>query len=396
MKSTSKTLKTIAAAALLSLPVLSTAQTNLIENGGFEANTGKIKKLGQIDLVTGWKSPTAARADVFLGDSKIPDIAAPTNIYGSESPKEGDNYAGIMAYSHQDKLPRTYLTAKLKTPLKEGQSVCVTFYVNLAEASKYSCNQIGMLIGKSEFSSDQKISLIDNKVSVIHPKNKVFNSFLGWEKICGTYTSEKGGEKFITIGNFSTNAETKPETNKKAKDNKFTPVIGAYYFVDDISVMLLEEKQTCDCNYEDAENKQFSTMIYQKSALLTDRMTAKEKIELQSVNFGFGKDELTPAAKTSLDLIVAELKANPTMTIIAQAHSDQEEVNYGESKPMYSEMDAKRGSMVKDYFKSKGIDPGRVKVELKGAAMPNTAEFKEGDNDELKQAKNRRVVFVVQ
>lgn len=395
MKSTSKTMKSLAAIALLSLPMLSTAQ-NLVENGGFEANTGKIKKLGQIDLVTGWKSPTGVRADVFLSDSKVPDIAAPTNVYGTEAPKEGDNYAGILAYSYQNKVPRTYLSTKLTTPLKKGQRVCVTFYVNLAEASKYSCNQIGMIIGKKEFGTDQKTSIID-KANVIHPKNKVFNSYLGWEKICATYTSVDGGEKFVTIGNFSNNEDTKYETNKKARDNKFAPVIGAYYFVDDVSVTLLEEKEICNCNYEDAENKQFSTMIYQKSIMNLDRMTPKEKIENQSINFAFGKDELTPEAKTALDIIVAELKANPSMKLIMQCHSDAEEVAYAEKKPFYADMDGKRAAAVKEYLKSKGVDVAtKVKTELKAASEPNTKEYKEEDDDELKQAKNRRVQFIVQ
>jgi len=396
MKSTSKTMKSLAAIAIFSLPMLSTAQTNLVENGGFEANTGKIKKLGQIDLVTAWKSPTAVRADVFLSDSKIPDIAAPTNVYGTEAPREGDNYAGILAYSYQNKVPRSYLTAKLTTSLKKGQRACITFYVNLAESSKYSCNQIGMIVGKKEFSTDQKTSIIE-KVDIIHPKNKVFNSYLGWEKICGTFTASEDGIKYITIGNFSSNEDTKFETNKKAKDNKFTPVIGAYYFIDDVSVQLLDEKETCDCNYEDAENKQFSTMIYQKSIMNLDRMTPKEKIENQSINFAFGKDELTPEAKSALDIVVAELKANPNMKLFMQCHSDQEEVAYAEKKPFYADMDGKRASIVKEYLKSKGVDTAtRIKTELKAAADPNTKEYKENDDDELKQAKNRRVQFTVQ
>lgn len=394
MKSTSMKVKSVAALALLTLPLLSAAQTNLIENGGFESNTGKIKKLGQIDLATGWKSPTAVRADVFLGDSKVPDIAAPINVYGNEDAKEGDNYAGIVAYSYQDKIPRTYLTAKLTTPLKKGQRVCVTFYVNLAEASKYSCNEIGMIIGKREFSSDTKSSIID-KANIIHPKNKVFNSYLGWEKICGEYTSADGGEKFITIGNFTNNADTKYETNKKAKDNKFNPFIGAYYFVDDISVNLLEDKESCNCNYEDAENKQFSTTIYQKQVTNLDRMSSKDKIEAQSINFAFGKEELTPQAKSVLDLIVAELKANPTFNISISGHSDQSEIEYAEKKPFYADMDVKRNAAVKQYLESKGIAASRMKSSSKGASEPNTSEYKEGDDADLKMAKDRRVIIKV-
>ena len=80
----------VALSALIGLPLIASAQKgdNLVDNGGFESNAGKPKKLGQIDLATGWKSPTGARADYFLGDSKIPDIGTPENAYGKENEKK--------------------------------------------------------------------------------------------------------------------------------------------------------------------------------------------------------------------------------------------------------------------------------------------------------------------
>ena len=58
MKSTSMKIKQgVLFAALLGLPALLSAQNNenLVDNGGFEASKGKAKKLGQIDMATGWK-----------------------------------------------------------------------------------------------------------------------------------------------------------------------------------------------------------------------------------------------------------------------------------------------------------------------------------------------------
>lgn len=97
--------------------------------------------------------------------------------------------------------------------------------------------------------------LIIDKVNVIYLKNKIFNFYLGWEKICVIYIFVDGGEKFVMIGNFFNNEGMKYEINKKVKDNKFVFVIGVYYFVDDVIVELLEEKEVCNCNYEDVENK---------------------------------------------------------------------------------------------------------------------------------------------
>ncbi len=389
MKSTSMKIKNVLAIAALATPFLGMAQDNLIDNGGFESTSGKVKKLNGIGSggATGWKSPTAVGADLFISDSKVPDIGAPKNIYGEEVPKEGENYAGIVAFSYQNKVPRSYLTAKLTTPLKEGQLVFVTFYVNLAEGSKYSCNQIGMNFSKKEFATDQKTSIID-KPQIIHPKNKIFNSYLGWEKVCGTYKAQ-GGEKYITIGNFSSNEETKQETQKKTKENKFANFIGAYYFVDDISVQIMDDMKKCDCQYEDAEQNQNSTVIYQKQLPNNmDKMTSKEKIEVQSVNFAFGKNDLTPQGKAALDLIASELKANPTMTVTLVGHTDPNEEELATKKPYYENMDQKRIDSVLAYLKEKGVAESRMKTSSKGSAEPLGEE---GDEDELKQAKSRRV-----
>ena len=395
MKSTSMRVTKASLFAALFAPMALLAQNNenLVENGGFESNTGKIKKLGQIDLATGWKSPTGARADVFLSDSKMPEIGTKSNTYGAEDPAEGENYAGIMAFSYQNKAPRTYLLVKLKTPLKEGTKYCISFQLSLAEASKYSCNQIGVNVSKKEFGTDQKTSIVD-ETHILHPKNKVFNAFYGWEKVCGTFTA-KGGEKFLTIGNFTSNESTKTETNKKAKDNKFTQVPGAYYYIDNVIVTMLDENDKCDCNYEDAEKNLTSTTIYQKALVIRDRMTSKEKIEAQGMYFASGKSTLTPQAMAALDLIIEEMKKDPNISITVIGHSDVQEDEVGEKKAYYADMDKKRVDAVMAYLKEKGIAEGRVKTETKGNTEPNTAEHIESDDDDLKLAKNRRVVIRV-
>jgi OOP family OmpA-OmpF porin len=392
MKSTSMKINKLAIiAALIGLPFAGVAQDgeNLVDNGGFESTTGKAKKLGQIDLATGWKSPTGARADYFLKDTKVPDIGAPTNLYGKEEPVEGECYAGIMAFSYQNKLPRTYVMAKLNTPLKKDVKYCVSFKISLAESSKYACNQIGMNISKKEFGTDQKTAIID-KAQVLETNNKVFNAFFGWETVCGTFTAE-GGEKYITIGNFYANEATKTETNKKAKDNKFTPVVGAYYYIDDIVVTILEEGGKCACQTDDVDPNKFSTTVYQKQVQITDKMTPKQRVEAQTTFFAFGKDRLTPQAQAALDIVVTEMKATPTMNITLVSHTDKGEDSLALKKAYYANMDAKRAEAVKAYLVSKGIVATRIKVEVKGHEIENIDEFKDEDDEDLKMAKNRRI-----
>lgn len=395
MKPNSMKLKQLVAfTALIGLPLFASAQNgdNLVDNGGFESSTGKPKKIGQIDLATGWISPTGSRADYFMSDSKLPDVGVPENAFGKEQAKEGENYAGIVAFSYGNKMPRSYIMTKLKTPLKKDVTYCISFYVSMSESSKYACNQIGANISKKAFGTDQKVHLID-QTQIQHPDNKVFNASYNWEKVCGSYKAE-GGEKFLTIGNFTSDQDTKYETNKKPKDSKITQIVAAYYYIDEVVVTMLDKDGECQCYTDDKDKNEQSTTVYMKQVADNDKMSIKERIEKQEVYFGFGKTFLTPQAKAALDIVAKVMTENPTMTITVIGSNNEEEDKLAEKKEFYSDMDTKRNQAVKEYLLSKGISATRLKSESKGNEEPSP-EIKETDDEDLKLAKNRRVIFKV-
>ncbi|MBI2257760.1 MAG: OmpA family protein [Flavobacteriia bacterium] len=362
---------------------------NLVENGSFEATVSKPKKLGGIDLATGWVSPTGARADLFMGSNKVPEISVPINIYGKEEAQEGENYAGIVNYSYGDKMFRTYIMAKLKTPLKKGQKYCVSFYISLAELSKYSSNSIGMHISKKPFGTDAKTSIID-KTHIQHKDNKIFNAMYNWDKVCGTFEAD-GGEKHVTIGNFNNNDQTKYERNKK-NDFKGTPIISAYYYVDNVSVTPLEEGKKCDCLAN--EEKEVSTTIYAEAIMLKDDMTDKEKIEAQTSYFAAGKNMLQPNAQSSLDIIVDLLKKNPSWKIEITGYNDEDERDIARENPLFEDMDLKRVEVVERYLNDKGINSSRI-VKKIGEVSDVNPKIIFNDSDDLKKAKTRRVSYKV-
>jgi len=365
---------------------------NLLSNGGFESTDGKVKKLGGIESATTWTSPTGVRADLFT-PGKVIDISTPMNIYGKEEAKEGSNYAGIVAFSFGDKVPRSYIMAKLDSPLKKGMKYCVSFHVSLAEASKYASNNIGANLSKKPFATDSKTAIID-EAHVKHYNNKVFNATYNWDKVCGIFEAE-GGEKYITIGNFDHNDKTKYENNKKPnnKEMKLTQVISAYYYIDDISIQLIDNNEQCDCLITENENN-YSSTIYQKAVVLNDKMTSAEKVEAQKVFFAFGKTTLTTEGEEALDLIAEEMKANTSMKLEVMGHSDAEEDKVGLEKEMYADMASKRVNAVMSYLMDKGIEEGRMIPSSQGSSEPSD-EIEDSDDDDLKMAKNRRVTFKV-
>ena len=225
------------------------AQENLVQNGSFEATEGKIKKIGAIANATGWSSPTAVQADLFV-PGKVLEINVPDNMYGKEDAKEGSNYAGIVAFSVGNKVPRSYIMSKLSTPLKKGMRYCVKFNLSLADGSKYASNQIGVNFSKKQFGTEDK-AIIKDVAHVLHANNdnKKINQTFNWDQVCGIYEAT-GGEKFITIGNFYPDDKTSSETNRKNKDLKINQIVAAYYYIDDVSVELLGKKDKCDCQIE--------------------------------------------------------------------------------------------------------------------------------------------------
>ncbi len=367
-------------------------EENLVSNPSFETLEGKLKALGCIENAVGWSSPTGVRADVFT-PSKVVEINSPENIYGKEDAREGTNYAGIVAYSFGDAMPRSYIMAKLNTPLKKGMKYCVKFNLSLSEASKYACNQLGVNFAAKPFATDSKTAIIE-KTHVLNSKNKIFSAMFNWEQVCGVYYAE-GGEKFITIGNFTSNENTKNEKIKKDPKNKTASIAGSYYYIDDVSVSMITENAVCDCGGGgDAEEASYSTTIYQKVINVRDNMSPKEKIEVQNEYFGFGKSKLIPSSTQSLDGIIALLKANPTLKLEIFGHNDEMEEKVGVDKPAYSEMANKRVNEVIKYVVSKGIEDSRLIASPVGSTEPNP-EISEGDDDDLKLAKNRRVSFKV-
>jgi outer membrane protein OmpA-like peptidoglycan-associated protein len=363
---------------------------NMVENGSFESITGKgPKKLGGIESATGWISATGAKADLFLKDKKLPEIDPEKNIYGGEQAQDGQNFAGVWVYSQGNKIPRTYITAKLNAPMKKGQAYCVKFYVSLGDNSKFATNNIAANFSKKDISIADKKSIIDQP-HVRDVKNRVFSGTYSWERVCGTYIAE-GGERFITIGNFNMTEETKVDKVKKDPSNKSPQVGGAYYFIDNISVQLLDDEERCDCGSDDYVEVG-SSMIYSKSDYIRDNMTLEEKLAASTVYFGFGRDLITGSAQRDLDRIAQWMKENPNVRIRVIAHIDEEEAKLAVDNPVYKAVAMRRANGVIKYLMDQGIDESRLVATDKGDRAPAESE---GDDIELNQAKNRRVEFQI-
>lgn len=374
------------------------AQKNLVPNYNFQDITGKVKERGAINLASPWNSPTLAPADLFTPKTKNFDILIPENSFGEEKPMEGDNYAGILAYSYKGKLPRTYLQVKLTEKMQAGKKYCVTMHVSLSDISKYATSHIGIAVSDKELTANNS-EVLQFDAQILSKKATIYAKQYYWTPICGTYTA-KGGEEFITLGNFTPDEKIKLKKVKRPSGFTKPQKADAYYYVDNISVVSAEEVEFCDCdsdpNMEKAEtvSTKFSSTgeptiksikiintdgtsgeVKPKSNTSSTTSNSFEDIDGMTIGFKPKTAEVVEENMGSLDGIVVYMKENIKAKITITGYVDESELDV-------LKLDGKRVIMVYKYLISKGINKERLDRGLGGADLPL---------DEKNVSKNMRV-----
>jgi outer membrane protein OmpA-like peptidoglycan-associated protein len=273
------------------------------------------------------------------------------------------------------------LSTKLKTPMRKGMKYAVKFYVCLSEGSKYAANNVAANFSKKQWSINENKSIIGES-SVLDVENVIFNAMFGWDQVCGVYTA-KGGEKFLTLGNFSSNADTKNERMKKPKGFTGKQVVSSYYYIDDISVTLIDDESECKCESDKAE---VASTVYSSAPVNPEGMTPEMVAKFSVIYFASNKGTIEAGQEGHLDNIADIMLSNPAYKLTLKIHLDTDEV----ANPKALGLDKIRGESVKKYLKTKGIDGGRITFNL----MKDTQPKSKGVTD-LSKAKNRRVKFVL-
>lgn len=376
----------LSALLLSSLVVNAQDEKNLVKNPSFEAMTGKLKKAHQINLANHWVSPTGLNADLYSKTNKDGEASAPDNPYGKENPADGNNYAGIVVYSYGDKTPRTYIMTELLGPLKAGLKYCVSFDVSLADNSKYASNNVGAHVSKKPFSFEEKKTILA-ETHVKHSKNKVYDATYGWQTVCNVITAS-GGEKYLTIGNFSATKDTKIEKTIKPKGSNAKQFAEAYYYIDNVRVFLLDSIEECQC--EEKAKIEEAKVIVDEGYATNKKFTLEEKIAHEKVYFDYLNININQLGLTAINHIVDILNNNPDAVIEVHAHSDAAEVAQANKNEEAKNLAKRRGEAVIKQLTLAGISPNRLMLIIDDDKSPEST----GDA-EVEKARNRRVEFVL-
>lgn len=204
--------------------ISSSPAQNFVINPGLE-NYIICPGFGQFDstYISNWTKPSWGSTDYY--HYNCPGIQ-PT----SQVPLSGEAYFGIIAYNFGTEY-REYATGELSSPLAAGVQFEVKFYVSLNDGYIQAVNELG-----AYFSSSPPGPYANSLHIPIIPQVQNSSGILGdttlWMLVSGTFTAV-GGEQYITIGNFNDDSST------TVTQVGSTGSYGAYYFVDDVSVVAM-------------------------------------------------------------------------------------------------------------------------------------------------------------
>jgi outer membrane protein OmpA-like peptidoglycan-associated protein len=362
-----------------------TDTTSILLNGSFEQFDGKLKKQGEFELTQDWTSPTETKADLFSKTVKSQYVQAPKNIYGIQDPSSGKNYAGALIYSYNNKQPRSYISTKLKRDMIKGNLYCIKFYVSLADLSKFATNNIGIYFTNGKPDVNSANSIINDKF-ITAGTNAVIDEMAGWQQVCRLYEA-KGGEKFITLGNFAKEENTQAIKVKRPTGITEPQLPIAYYYIDDVEVNRVDYKTDCVCMNGGIPE---SSIVYSSSTTISDDMTVDEKLSNLSVYFYQYKEELTSSARMNLDKVAALMLTDANLKLEILGNTDDDELKLSNKKAELKSLGLNRAKKALDYIAEKGVDRTRISVKDVGTSKPASVII-----SDISISKNRRIEFKV-
>ncbi len=404
----------------------SSSSANIVNNPGFEILTECPANYGSIESATGW-IPVQFTPDLFHACATDPRVGVPSNYFGTQSPAEGEAYAGILLY--HERSPLEMIATHFVEPMQKGEKYEVSFKISWARIySNYACNGIGVLF-TNDPSDASEISTPDIVLNELMTEDKT------WTTVSKTVIAGDDYE-FLVIGNFRGKEATKIYQFQR------TGYPGAYYFIDDIQVKKVfnesenfikisgkiqdvitqkpivaridyvldelnyrafEESKAEDGQYEFSymqQNKGFYLEVKAegyfsqriKIGEITDS-TIEQNFSLQpiekgqsviwnEITFQTGEAVLTKESTPSLKILAKFLQENTDFRIEIAGHTD----NQGDATKNQI-LSQERANRVMKYLIEEGfISPKRLEAKGYGDAKPIT------DNEtEQNRQKNRRV-----
>ena len=368
---------TLACFMVLSAAIHLQSQTtgNMTYNPSFEEYLHcpvKIDALGVMSEVEAWWQPTLGSSDYF-NTCGGRECNVPRNKMGIQNAHSGEAYCGI--YCSQE-LYREYIQTELKSPMEVGKRYRVSFWVSLADKSPFAVASLGAVLTPQRLEDSTRGILMEREVAsldgrseqsiatyfepqVLNSMDNILDNTKDWVEVSGEFIA-KGGEKFLTIGNFlsfnKSSVVAMPGTN--------LPLPGAYYYIDDVSVVCLDTEEA---------------IVSQTS----QSPKVGEVITLKNLYFATDKSQVLQQSHNELFKLKEMLEQHPSMKIELRGHTDNQGTVEHNQK-----LSEARARAVARYLIDKGIDKSRLTWVGFGKSLPVA-----DNSTEEGRRQNRRVEY---
>jgi hypothetical protein len=217
-----------------------TYSQNLISNSDFESKDGCPNAPGQIHFASGWFSVNSGTPDYFNDCSSSFEFGTEFNKKGGQIAHSGHGYAGIQVSDLHRNLYYEYIETELASPLQAGKTYCIKLFVSLGK-SDCAVKEFGAILSQNHLNSSG-LGFIN--LPYIHLESSVpLTDTLSWMCINGMYKAA-GNENYLTIGCFGKEEDFMRLKQDPKLDESF---FSAYYFIDDVSLEAVKNKEDCNC-----------------------------------------------------------------------------------------------------------------------------------------------------
>jgi len=220
---------------LIFLSTVISAQ-NLVPNGSFERSLKPIKSkyAGSIEWASPW-FPAGKGSPDLIKNNDVPN--------GKQAALDGNQFAGIILYDADNAEFREYLEVRLIRSLLPSEEICLRVKISAADDCRYFTDALGFALTNDSIRVKNWRTIPRDPELKTRKFSSISDTGATWQAIEFKYVA-KGGEQFLTIGNFRNDAAIALQPNNR---NSFLKL--AYIYIDQVYVGPCIEK-TLDTNSE--------------------------------------------------------------------------------------------------------------------------------------------------
>lgn len=355
---------------LLSISCIHFAHTqNLITNGGFEEFERCPYDLGKFSP-EGWtNSSKGTTPDLFSTCAHEKAKSNPNWIY--TPPASGESFAGIVIYAHKIDY-RESITNEFTSPMEEGKKYTLSFKISIPYIARWRNDNIHLYFTEKPLFQIGDRFINQEKPILFSIKDAPTDG--EWKEYTYTYTA-KGGEKYLSFGNYNNHDETKvhllDDRNSKLHKKEYNH---SYIVIDDVSIPTSKTPKE-----EKREEKKTSPVEKPKK-------DEPQSFTLRNIKFDVNAATISDKKIPELDTVATIMKKNIKLKAKITGHTDNQ------GNPSYNlKLSKERAEAVASILIEKGISKERIIALGKGDQKPVAS-----NDTEKGRAQNRRVEITIE